>query len=201
MNTTRTVPEHDPNTPNTEPEQISTCYTAQAIADENADLRIKADTVRLRWFAWISQVAPEPLLKVGGLYTELARELFNDFAHLCKRKVCMKPNEWVVDAKQRYSEEWGNAGIIADPLIPEEVGGALALIQTSALNLHEENLQERTAVDLFLDAFLSAEEDFSEAELRTFKEQGMKRGLMRFKVETQAELEVYNELKRRRLEQ
>jgi hypothetical protein len=41
-------------------------YSAQFLADENQDLNVKADTIRIRWFNdWVTKVAPIQLLKNG----------------------------------------------------------------------------------------------------------------------------------------
>ncbi|MEL7063985.1 MAG: hypothetical protein AAFP00_09625, partial [Bacteroidota bacterium] len=79
-------------------------YSAQTIAQTH---NVSESTVRTRWFDWLIKVAPAELLKEEQGYTELARTLFDEFADvkLCDRK------SWVTDAKTRYSQEWGNAGV------------------------------------------------------------------------------------------
>ncbi|MFE4108410.1 hypothetical protein [Almyronema epifaneia] len=168
-------------------------YTAQAIANE---LGVSEATVRNRWFNWIVKVAPEALLKEGKGFTELARSLFAEFAQVPKQA----RQQWVVEAKAHYCQEWGSAGVIEGELVPDEVSGALALIQTQNSNLQQSLEVELADVQAFIEQANTAEVDFSEAELQAYKTAGAKRGIARFKLETQTELEVLNALRQQRMQ-
>jgi hypothetical protein len=175
-------------------------YSNADIAADHPDLVSSADTIRIRWFPWLEKVAPVELLKVDGGYTELAREMFADYAQAVKRDR-LAPNDWVATTKDKYSQEWSNGGIFAGELMPDEVGSALAIAQQSAMVQGNQNQHEKTDLEDWIDDILSAEESFSEAELQAFRARGAKRGLARFKIETQTELEVYNELQKKRMNQ
>ncbi|MEM9485010.1 MAG: hypothetical protein AAGA83_15130 [Cyanobacteria bacterium P01_F01_bin.116] len=167
-------------------------YTAQAIAQAH---NVSDSTVRNRWFPWIAKVAPEPLLKEGKGYTELARSLFAEFAQVPKNE----RDVWVEAARSRYSHEWASAGVIEGELMPDSVGGTLALLEVS--NAHNDALvkEELGNLEDFLNQIGEVEADFSDAELQSFRMAGARRGIQRFKVETQAELDTLNELRQRRM--
>ena len=59
---------------------------------------------------------------------------------------------------------------------------------------------ELAELDAFIEQVNAAEADFTEAELRTFRATGARRGIQRFKLETQAELETLNRLRQKRME-
>ena len=168
-------------------------YTAHGIAQE---LEIGDSTLRTRWFAWISQVAPPELLKEGNKYTELARTLFTDFSKVAKNE----RDAWVAYAKQKYSHEWGIAGVLEGDLLPAEVGGTLAKIskQNAASDIEITGLKLKLGG--LIDQLKEAESDFSDAEIAKFTKRGVKRGLQQFKLETTAQLETVNKLREQLLE-
>lgn len=174
-------------------------YSTQDIANRYPDIGVKEVTIRTRWFEWVRRVAPEPLLKKGGSYTDLAAQLFDDFAQRVKREQ-MDSKAWVEDAKARFSHEWGNAGVIDGELMPQEVGNALALLQTQGSSLQTSYDQELAEIEALVEQLGEVEDDFSEAELNKFKAQGALRGLKRFKVETQAEIGTYSTLRQKRMQ-
>lgn len=167
-------------------------YTAQAIAKT---YNVSDSTVRNRWFPWIAKVAPEPLLKDGKSYTELARSLFAEFAQVPKPQ----RQEWVEEAKARYAQEWASVGVIDGELMPESVGGALAQLESHNAGLQAVIEAELADLDIFIGQVNAAEADFSEAERRTFQTVGVRRGIQRFKLETQAELETLNALRQQQM--
>ncbi|MEM9807808.1 MAG: hypothetical protein AAF959_21280 [Cyanobacteria bacterium P01_D01_bin.56] len=183
---------HSPHTRRTVP-STGAHYTAKQLADE---LDIASATLRTRWFPWLIKVAPEQLLKTSEGYTELARTLFAELKDV-------DPSErsaWVPDAKHRYAPEWESAGVIEAELMPEVVGGVLATLnhqQTSAELAIQQDLDD---LDAFITDVRQAETNFSEAELASFRTTGAKRGIARFKVETQTELDVLNRLRQQRME-
>lgn len=183
---------------NSTPTRTPAPYTAQQIADRYPDLGIKEVTIRTRWYEWLLKVAPEPLLKDKQGYTELAADLFDDFAQKVKRDK-LRSEAWIEDAKARYSQEWGSVGILDGELMPDEVGGALALLQTQGSGLQQSFQSELADLQAFVNQINEVEDDFSEAELEMFRTKGAMRGVKRFKVETQAELEVYNQLRQQRM--
>lgn len=174
-------------------------YSTQDIADRYPDIGVKEVTIRTRWFEWLRRVAPESLLKDDHRYTALAAELFDDFAQRVKRER-MDSKAWVEDAKRRYAPEWSSVGVIDGELMPEEVGNALALVQTQGSSLQATYQQEMADIQAFVKQLNTAEDDFSEAELQMFKTKGAMRGVKRFKVETQAEVSAYNALRQQRMQ-
>ena len=197
---TGSVRSHTPaHTPGAPQRTGGNLYSTQQIADRYPDIGVKEVTIRTRWFEWLLKVAPEPLLKSGHLYTDLAAELFDDFAQKVKRER-MDSKAWVEDAKARFSHEWGNAGVIDGELMPQEVGNALALLQTQGSSLQTSYEQELAEIEALVEQLGEVEDDFSEAELNKFKAQGALRGLKRFKVETQAEIGTYSALRQKRMQ-
>lgn len=174
-------------------------YSSKQIAERYPDINVKEVTIRTRWFEWLRRVAPEPLLKSGHLYTDLAAELFDDFAQKVKRDR-MDSKAWVEDAKARFSHEWGSVGVIDGEFMPDEVGNALALLQTQGSSLQTQLAAEMADIEAFVEQLGDVEDDFSQAELDMFRAQGAMRGVRRFKVEVQAELGTYNLLKKKRMQ-
>ena len=169
-------------------------YTAQQIADRYPELGPKEVTVRTRWFEWLTKVAPEPLLKTRQGYTDLAAELFDDFVQHCKVGE-MKPEHWVQDAKTRYSQEWESAGVIEAELMPPEVGGQLALVQTKLTEMTEQGLQKKEGLLNLIKQTRSARANLSAAELERAKQRGVNRAVAMLEVELQAELETEAQLR------
>ena len=183
---------HSPHTGSTVP-STGAHYTAKQLSGE---IRIASSTLRTRWFPWLVKVAPEQLLRDTQGYTELARTLFLEF----KDVDAAERLAWVADAKSRYAHEWDSAGVIEGELMPDEVGNVLATLssqQTSAELSIQKDLED---LDSFIDSVKQAEDSFSEAELAAFRTKGAKRGIARFQIETQTEIEVYNRLQQKRLE-
>jgi hypothetical protein len=168
-------------------------YSAQSIAEI---VQVSEATIRLRHFEWICKVAPVALLKDEKGYTELAKQLFVEFASVDHGD----RSQWVEDAKSRYSPEWGNAGIIDGELMPSGVGGVLALIQANNSTADLSVAGQLQDLDEFVKQINEAEANFSQAELSAFRARGAKRGIERFKIETQTELEVLNHLREKRLQ-
>lgn len=166
-------------------------YTAQQIADEYG---VKEVTIRTRWFNWLTQVAPEPLLKDKDGFTELARSLFADFAQRVKSEG-MKSQDWVGDAKSRYSQEWGSAGVIEGELLPPEVGGALATVQTQATGLVERGTELMERLQTLKQQVATTSANFSRSETDLYRARGAFRAMERFEIEMTAELETYNKLR------
>lgn len=169
-------------------------YTAKQLAGE---FGIASATLRTRWFPWLIKVAPEQLLKTNDGYTELARTLFSELKNIGSNE----RSAWVSDAKHRYAPEWESAGVIEAELMPESVGGVLATLNTQQTSAELAIQQDLNDLDAFIADVRQAESNFSEAELASFRTAGAKRGIARFKIETQTELEVYNRLQQQRLEQ
>lgn len=168
-------------------------YTAQQIAQTH---NVGESTVRTRWFDWLVKVAPAELLKDNGGYTELARTLFEEFAEV---KHCDR-NQWVTDTKARYSPEWSNAGVIEGELMPDSISSALALCQTQNGMMQQSIAAELADLESFVDQLAVTEADFSDAELASFQAAGQRRGIVRYKLELQAEMDTYGHLKQRRMQ-
>ncbi|MBT9317733.1 hypothetical protein [Leptothoe spongobia] len=167
-------------------------HTAQSIAEA---YNVSDSTIRNRWFPWLKKVAPESLLKSGKGYTDLARTLFCEFAEVKHSE----RDAWVTDAKARYSHEWASAGVIEGELMPDSVSSALALRQTQNGMMQQSIAEELADLESFVDQLAVTEADFSDAELASFQAAGQRRGMMRYKLELQAEMDTYGQLKQRRM--
>lgn len=172
-------------------------YPAHAIASRYPDIAPSEVTVRTRWFEWLTKVAPEQLLKTEkGSFTELAAELFDDFAQAVKRDK-IKPDVWVASAKSRYSQEWESVGIIEAELMPDEVGGTLALMTTQNSAIETKNQQENTLILELIEQLGTATTHISESERQQWAANGKARGQERFKTEVVNEQSTYNDLKQK----
>ena len=183
----------EPRTINAPPTQPRT-YTTQSLAEE---FGIKPTTVGSWTNRWLTQVAPESLLKQGkGIYTELAHTLMQEFARVDEKERPL----WVADAKQRYAAEWGSAGVIDCEVMPDEVSGTLALMQTSNTSQQEEFALELSEVTGLIESLNTADADFTAAELESFKIAGAQRALKRYKIEAVTEAQTYEALRQKRLQ-
>jgi len=183
------------NTPRTQSavERTGAHYTAKQLATE---FGTSSSNLRTRWFKWVGKVAPEPLLRTEAGYTELARTLLGEF-----RSINTHEREiWVSDAKSRYAHEWETVGVIEGELMPDEVGGVLAMLSNQNSSAEIALQQDLADLDEFMDGLKQAESNFSEAEVARFRLNGAQRGAARFKIEAQSEVEVYNRLQQKRLE-
>ena len=173
-------------------------YTAQQLADDHPDLNPKPVTIRTRWISWAEKVAPKRLLKVEQGYTELCRTLIGDYAQRVKRDG-LSADVWVDEEKARFSQEWEPHGIIDGELMPDEVGGALATLQTQGTALQHQLASKLDQLNEFVEQIADVEANFSKAELQTMRAKGAIRGVQRFKVEMQSELQTYNQLRQQHL--
>jgi hypothetical protein len=170
-------------------------YSAQFIADENQDLDVKEVTIRTRWFDWAVKVAPHSLLKnPQGKFTELGRDLLNNYAQRVKRDN-IPPDDWVLEAKSQYAHEWESEGIIEGELMPDEVGGAIAQLRQGTSTMETKISAKLAKLKEFKQQLGTARSNFSEAERKQFQARGVMRGLERFEIETEAELATYNQLR------
>ena len=173
---------------------VQTLYTAVQIAER---LEVSEATIRNRWFEWIEKVVPEPLLKQSkNQYTQLALELFSKFSTVerCDR------NQWVIDTKAHYAQEWASAGVIEGELMPEEVGNVLALRQSQTTELELAVAQQLQSLESLIDQANTAESNLSEADVKAAVTRGQQRAVMLYQAELQAELQTMNALKQRRMQ-
>ncbi|MEL6160125.1 MAG: hypothetical protein AAFR18_12990 [Cyanobacteria bacterium J06627_32] len=170
----------------------SRTYTAQEIAQTH---KVKNVTVRTRWFKWLEKVAPTALLKTEHGYTELARSLFSEFASVDQREL----PAWVADAKRRYSHEWESAGVIDCEVIPENVGGTLALISANNESLQAKIALELSQTNQLIDAMNAADSNLSEAQQQAAIARGTHQAIQAFQLEETVKAKVLNELRQRRL--
>lgn len=169
-------------------------YTTQSLS---AEFEVSTQTIGSWATRWLSQVASEHLLKKGkGVYTELAHTLLQEFVQVEDKH---RP-AWVADAKERYTVEWGSAGVIDCEVMPNEVGSTLALIHTANNSQQASFALELSEVEGLIDSLNTAESDFSDAELESFKIAGAQRALKRYKIESVTEAQTYEALRQRRLQ-
>lgn len=168
-------------------------YTAAEIAAEHG---VTDATVRNRWFTWLQKVAPAQLLKDGKSYTELAHILFAEFAKVDKQE----RHAWVADAKQRYASEWSSVGLIDCEVMPDNVGGTLALIQNN-LQLSNQSLSlELSQIGDFIEQLNAADGDYSQAEVESWAANGARKAVTQFKTEEVAKAQTLNALRQQRLQ-
>ncbi len=167
-------------------------YTAQQIAEQH---NVSAVTVRTRWFEWLCKVAPEKLLKNGKSYTELANTLFGEFASVDKKERPL----WVADAKQRYSHEWGAAGVIDCEVMPDNVGGTLALMNANNTDLQQSIALQLASVEQFIDQMNAADANLSQAQVQQSIARGTQQAIAEFQLEETTKAQVLNQLRQRRM--
>jgi len=168
-------------------------YTAAEIATEHG---VSDATVRNRWFKWLEKVAPAQLLKDGKSYTELAHTLFAEFAVVDQKE----RHAWVADAKQRYGSEWSNVGVIDCEVMPDNVGGTLALIQSNLSFANQSLTAELSEVTDFISRLNTADADFTEAEVEGWAANGARKAVAQFKTEEIARAQTLNALRQQRLQ-
>ncbi|MEM7770798.1 MAG: hypothetical protein AAF327_09830 [Cyanobacteria bacterium P01_A01_bin.37] len=167
-------------------------YSSTELAEE---LGVSESTIRTRWFDWLTKVVPQTLLKESQGYTDLARTLFQEFSAVEKRD----RQQWVMEAKARYAEEWRSLGVIEGELMPQSVGGALATIQSSNVDAAIALAEEMEAALTFGNQLGEIEEEFSHSEIEAMRLRGARRGILQFKVEAQAAADTYNQLRQKGL--
>ena len=150
--------------------------------------------VRNGWYKWLLKVAPAELLKDGKQFTQFAKTLFDEFSQLEQSE----RNDWVIDAKKRYAQEWGSVGVIECDVVPQEVGGTLALLSANNSLLNQEIALQLAEAHEYVDTMNAVDADISEAEIKQAIARGTKKGITLFKVEQAAEEQVKNELRQRR---
>lgn len=176
-------PEPQTHTPPTKAHSDGGTYTATVLAEE---FGVKPPTIRTRWYPWINKVAPEPLLKKGKSYTELARTLFADLSKFDGSDRA----QWVKGAKQRYSAEWESVGVIEGELMPEEVGGMLALVNQQQESLASSNQSAMADVDAFIDAYKTAEANISKGRKNKLDEEAAAEAIAEFKHKHTRKLQI-----------
>lgn len=167
-------------------------YTATELAEAYG---VSDAAVRNGWYKWLQKVAPAELLKEGKQFTALAKALFDEFSAVDQKE----RHAWVADAKQRYSHEWGSAGVIDCEVMPVEVGGTLALMESTNLSLRQTNVAALDQVLQFIDEVNAAEANLSEKQIQQYTANGQAAAIARFRIETQAEQQIYNMLQQRRM--
>lgn len=171
---------------------VERTYTAQEIADQHS---VKAVTVRTRWFPWLCKVAPAQLLKTEAGYTELANTLFGEFASVHNKE----RHAWVIDAKARYSQEWGSVGVIDCEVMPAVVGSCLALLSANTSAIQQTIAIELDQVGQFVDQLNLTDADFSRAEMEQSIALGTQKAIAQFKAEEIARVQTLNDLRQRRI--
>ena len=83
--------------------------------------------------------------------------------------------------------------------MPDSVSSALALRQTQNGMMQQSIAEDLADLENFVDQLAVTEADFSNAELALFKAAGQRRGMVRYKLELQAEMDTCGQLKQRRM--
>ena len=90
-------------------------------------------------------------------------------------------------------------GVIEGELMPDEVGGMLALQQTQVQTIELSVAQQLADLEAMIDQVNVAEVNLSDAELRAATARGQQRAIALHGAELQAELQTTNLLRQRRL--
>jgi|GEM_PF-1716831 len=170
-------------------------YSGKELAEE---LGIADSTLRNRWFPWLLKVAPIELLKTDDGYTELARSLALEFKQVPSKKP--RRDRWVAEAKDHYSREFMPDGITPKG-VSENLGGALALLRDQGSKLQTAADDQLQQLQHLIESQSQVEAEFDEAEIAAMRATGMKRGVMRFQIETEQEDAAYYQLRKMRSEQ
>ena len=160
-----------------------------------AELGIGESTFRTRWLPWLQKVAPVELLKTDEGYTELARSLALEFKQVPSKK--SQRERWVTEAKERYSREFMPSGITPEG-VSDELGGALALLRDQGGKLQTAADTQLQKLQQLIESQSQVEAEFDDAEIEEMRASGMKRGVTRFQIETEAEDSAYYQLRKAR---
>jgi hypothetical protein len=188
-----TAPAVRPAPDRTEPAQPAAPYTAVFLAKECG---ISDVTLRTRWFKQVCQAVPKSQLKEGRGFTDLARELFQDYAQTVATGQ-ISVDAWIDLQKQKYAHEWAQdeVEVVNAELVPEIATTSLALLKTTNLSLSEQMKVQLAQVQQFSQSLEVMETEFSEQELEAIRMRGAMRGMQRFQIEEQSALEVYHGLR------
>ncbi|NMF84660.1 hypothetical protein [Nodosilinea sp. P-1105] len=167
-------------------------YSGAQLAGE---LAIAESTLRTRWLPWLERVAPMELLKTDDGYTDLARSLALEFKQVPSKKASRE--QWVSDAKRRYSGEFSLDGLIPEGL-PGELGSALALMRQQGDQMQLAATSDLDRLKALIAQQGQVQADFDAAEVKAMRARGMNRGVQRFQIETEAEDSAYFQLRRLR---
>jgi hypothetical protein len=168
-------------------------YTAIFLAREN---NIADVTLRTRWYRQLCEVAPESALKANRGYTDLARQLFRSYAETVASGN-LSVHAWIAQEKQNHTHEWAQAEaeIISAELVPDEATVSLSTLRTSNQQLQQQMETQMAKLQQFAQSVDDLQTEFSAQDLERFQMNGALRGMKRFEVETQAELQTYHSLR------
>jgi hypothetical protein len=169
-------------------------YTSHELA---ASLGIADSTLRTRWLPWLQKATPVELLVNEQGYTELAWSLLQDFAQIPSKKGDRQ--RWVQAAKDRYRSELLPGGVMPAG-VPDELGGALALLLDQGGKLQSSVDLELADIQALIQSQANVEAEFDQAEIAAMRAVGTNRGVTRFKIEAQAEDVVYYQLRKAKAE-
>lgn len=149
-----------------------------------SELAIAESTLRTRWMSWLEKVAPVELLRSPEGYTDLARSLALEFKQVPSRKAARE--QWVAEAKRRYSQEFSPAGLVG-PGVCGELGSALALVRQQGSQMQLAATTDLEHLKALITQQGQVQADFDAAEVAAMRAKGLHRGVQRFQIETEAE--------------
>jgi hypothetical protein len=198
-------PSHPPAPSDSTPSAVLTAPdrtpTAQAIAPYTAVFLAKENgvadvTLRTRWFPQLCNAAPESALKTSKGYTELARQLFSSYASAVASGN-LSVHAWVEQEKTKHAHEWAQAEaeVVSAELVPDEATVSLSTLKGNNLSLQQQMETQLAQLEQFSQAIDDMELEFSAQELEEFRMKGAMRGMQRYQVERQAELQAYHTLR------
>lgn len=167
-------------------------YSGAQLAGE---LAIAESTLRTRWLPWLERVAPVELLRTDAGYSDLARSLALEFKQVPSKKAARE--QWVAQAKQRYSREFAPDGLVG-PGVCEELGSALALVRQQGSQMQLAATADLEKLKALITQQGRVQADFDAAEVAAMQARGMNRGVQRFQIEAEAEDSTYFQLRRLR---
>jgi hypothetical protein len=168
-------------------------YTAIFLAREN---NIADVTLRTRWFPQLCNVAPENLLRADKGYTDLARQLFKDYAETVATGQ-LSVHAWIEQQKTAFAHEWAQAEveIVTAELVPDEATTGLSLLKDTNLSLQQQIEVQLLQLQQFAQTVDDMEAEFSEQDLEEIRMKGALRGMKKFQIERQAEIQAYHSLR------
>ena len=180
-------------------------HKAKDLAEE---LGISASTLTSRWLPWLYKAVDPALVKANGRYTDLAKELFEDFKARVKREENpMDSWVWVAEVKEAYAPiEEAIPVVEAEILVPppSDVDTALVPYEETIATFDDilngltvGNTSIVEAAETIADAASFNDQETLESVLLVEAEYGRRIGALRYMARKKGESGMLEQLKRR----
>lgn len=179
-------------------------HKAKDLAEE---LGISSSTLTSRWLPWLYKAVDPGLIKANGRYTDLAKELFEDFKARVKREENpMDSWAWVAEVKEAYAPIEEAVPVEAEVVVPppNDVDTALVPYEETmttfddilnGLTLGNTSIVE--AAETLADAASFSDQETLESVLLVEAEYGRRIGALRYVARKKGESGMLEQLKRR----